>query len=312
MKKKTNFIIAISLATLTIVSSIFAMVPMSKINNKNNKNWLKNLDDNTSILKLSIPGSHDSGATHSIGDISGKCQDSSILEQLNMGVRFFDIRLQLRNNVLKVVHGFVDQDLDFSSVLKDFDSFLKENPSEGLFITIKEEASSSNSNITFEEGLIKAISNYEDIWEKDAVLPKTLKEIRGKIVLLSRYSHNTIGVDAYDGWIEQDEDDLTNTFNLKNSPIHVQDFYKIKNIEDKKQQVKDCFSYSSTNSDVLTLNFTSCYYLNTFPPTYAAISAKEVNTWLPEEINNRTNLGIVISDFVTTYLCSSIIERNFI
>ena len=73
---------------------------------------------------MSIPGTHDSGATHSIFDVAGKCQDLDIETQLEIGVRFFDIRLQQVNDKFNVVHSFVDQGLTFDNVLKDLNSFL--------------------------------------------------------------------------------------------------------------------------------------------------------------------------------------------
>lgn len=310
MKINGHFFTAISISALTVVSSCLAIFPFGTNSNQNNENWLKSLNDDTLITSLSIPGSHDSGASHSIGDLSGKCQDTSILEQLNIGVRFFDIRLQLKNNKLQVVHGIVDQNLDFLSVLNTFSTFLSSHQSEGLFVTIKEEADAKNSSLSFEEALKNEISSYENVIKKDRKLPTTLKEIRGKIVLLSRYKDNTIGVDTYSGWIEQEDDDIINTFDLFNSPIHVQDFYKIKDLEMKKQEIVRCLDYSSLNTDVLTLNYTSCYFLDSFPPTYAGSAAPSINTWLPSEIKSRINLGIIISDFVTYDLCSSIIERN--
>ena len=41
----------------------------------------------------------------------------SIKKQLKVGIRFLDIRLQLVNDELVVVHSFVDQDLTFKYVL---------------------------------------------------------------------------------------------------------------------------------------------------------------------------------------------------
>ena len=90
------------------------MVPIAKTNKA--KPWMKNLSDNTLISEMIIPGTHDSGAMHSLFDVSGKCQDMKISDQLKIGVRFLDIRLQLLNNELVVVHSFVDQNLKFSKV----------------------------------------------------------------------------------------------------------------------------------------------------------------------------------------------------
>ena len=92
MLKKTT-IIAI---TLTFLISLLAFLPLGRVEaDTKGTEWMKELPDNTPLREMSIPGTHDSGALHSIGDVAGKCQDLSIADQLAIGVRFFDIRLQL-------------------------------------------------------------------------------------------------------------------------------------------------------------------------------------------------------------------------
>ncbi len=287
------------------------MLPLSsKSSTTKGVDWMKNIDDSTSLTSLSIPGSHDSGALHSIGDLSGKCQDLTISDQLKAGVRFFDIRLQLKNDELKIVHGIVDQKLHFSSVLKDFGSFLESHPSEGLIVSIKKESSDTGSSSTFEESLKTALSTYS-YWNTDRSLPKSLGKLRGKAYLVSRYKDNSYGLPAYDGWIEHDKESTTNTFDIEKGNLHVQDYFKIKDIENKKKEITSCLEYSAKNLDKLTLNFSSCYFLDSFPPTYAATTAKIINNWLPTLIKEKKNLGIIVSDFTTSNLCEQIYKRNF-
>ena len=94
------------------------MVPINK--NYKVDPWLSKVNDSKLITEMSIPGTHDSGATHSFFDVAGKCQDLSIKTQLKIGVRFFDIRLQQVNNKLNVVHSFVDQKTKFENVFTSF------------------------------------------------------------------------------------------------------------------------------------------------------------------------------------------------
>ncbi len=309
---KKHLIISAVVGVSIITISLFSVLPFSTTSNtKNGKNWMKNLSDESKVTSLSLPGSHDSGALHSIGDLSGKCQDLKIIDQLNAGVRFFDIRLVQRNDELKVIHGIVDQKLDFSSVLKDFESFLKENPSEGLIVSIKKESEAKNTKATFDESLIDALKDYSSLWDLSGNIPKNLKGLRNKIFLISRYENNTIGLNAYNGWLDPEDSSTSNTFDIESSNLHVQDHYKTEDINVKKDEIIRCFEYSNSNLDKLTLNFTSCYFLNAFPPTYAGTTANIINNWLPNEIKNYNNLGIVISDFITSSLCEKIYSRNF-
>ena len=62
--------------------------------------WMSKLDDNTNITDLTIPGTHDSGANFDVPILppliyvpdTSKNQDLSIRNQLNIGVRYLDIR----------------------------------------------------------------------------------------------------------------------------------------------------------------------------------------------------------------------------
>lgn len=311
MKIRKHIIICSVIGVSVCVTSVFAMLPISSISSTSKgSDWMKNLSDDATITSISIPGSHDSGALHSIGDLSGKCQDLSISEQLKAGVRYFDIRLQLRNDELRIVHGIVDQKLSFASALNDFQAFLNAHSSEGLIVSVKEENDPTNSSKTFEEALKDSLNDCQSIWNIDRECPKTLKELRGKAYLVSRYKNNTIGLPAYEGWIEHDKDATTNTFEIEKANLHVQDYFKIKDIENKKREISNCFDSSANDLSKLTMNFTSCYYLDSFPPTYAGTTAKIINTWVMEEVKNRKNLGITVSDFITSDLCEAIYTRN--
>lgn len=311
MERKKHIVILSSLFSLICIVSLFSVLPLSdKSTTNRGSEWMKKLDDDVSISSLSIPGSHDSGSLHSIGDLSGKCQDLSIASQLKAGVRFFDIRLQQRNDEMKVVHGIVDQKLDFSNVLDVFKSFLKEYPSEGIIASIKKEGDDVNCTSSFETTLKKELNDYSSILNLDREAPDSLGSLRGKVYLVSRYKDNTIGLPAYEGWIEHDKNSTTNTFDIKESNLHVQDYFKIYDIENKKKEITACLEYSKTHTNILTLNFTSCYYLDSFPPTYAGTTAKIINRWISEVIENENNLGILVSDFVTSDLCEAIYKRN--
>ena len=283
MKDKKIFFTSIGVILLALIISIFAMVPIDKSHDAYSKNWLKNVDDDAKITEVSLPGSHDSGATHSIADVAGKCQDISIKTQLEIGVRFFDLRLQLVNDEFKIVHSFVDQNLKFSAVLKDLYSFIKENSSEYLIISIKEEASPVNSTLWFDEALIRDFEEYKDVFMiNENKLPETVKEARGKIYLLSRFDN-----------------------------IFVQDNYNIQNIEDKKSDILNAIAYANTNKNKLVLNFTSCYLDPGFPPSYAGTTALAINPWFLETIKEtKDNLGIIVADFITESLAKAIYMRN--
>lgn len=304
LKKNPVFLGLVTLAS-TIIVSVLALVPITKNKDEEAMSWMSKVDDNALITELSIPGTHDSGATRSIFDVSGKCQDTSIETQLNIGVRFFDMRLQLVEDDFRVVHSFVDQKLKFEDVLEDMVNFVKDHKSEFLIMSIKEEADSINAKRSFEEEILDEFEEYKDVICYDNSLPTTLKEARGKIYILSRFN-TSIGIQAYFGW--QD----STAFELNN--MYIQDNYCITDIEVKQKDILDTIEYSNTHKDKLVLNFTSCYDENQIlPPLYAGTTALTINSWLDQYLTFKdkdSHLGIMIMDFMTLNLSRSIYRRN--
>ena len=302
MKNKRLCIYGFLTIITILIISIFSML---EINRKYDDNcWMAQVDDNKKITELSIPGTHDSGALHSIFDVSGKCQDLSIKSQLQIGVRFFDIRLQLVNDKFNIVHSFVDQKLYFEDVLYDMAKFIQENNSEFLIVSIKKEANDKNSTCLFEDVLLENFNKYNDIISYDDKLPEIVKQARGKIYVISRYD-STIGVKAHDGWKD------STSFEIGN--MYIQDNYCISDIEEKKNDIINTINYANTNAEKLVLNFTSCYLDYGFPPTYAATAARLINPWFNYYINNHSlRLGIVISDFITEDMAKAIYKRNIV
>lgn len=304
LKKNPVFLGLVTLVS-TIVVSVLALVPITKNKDIEAMDWMSKVDDNALITELSIPGTHDSGATRSIFDVSGKCQDTSIETQLNIGVRFFDMRLQLVEDDFRVVHSFVDQKLEFEDVLEDMVDFIEHHNKEFLIMSIKEEADSINAKRSFEEELLDELEEYKDIICYDNSLPTTLKETRGKIYILSRFN-TSIGIQAYVGW--QD----STSFELNN--MYIQDNYCISDVEVKQKDILDTIEYSKTHQDKLVLNFTSCYNKDQIlPPLYAGTTALTINPWLEYYLTNdekEGNLGIMIMDFMTLDLSRSIYRRN--
>ena len=234
-----------------------------------------------------MPGSHDTMALYSIADLAGQCQSLSLHDQLNLGVRFLDIRLKEDHDKLIAVHGFIDQKVSFETITKTIEEFIEKNPSEFIIMSVKEEADPSNSEISFENSL-KSYLN-KDIYLKDTELPNKLGDVRGKVMLLSRYENSTIGVPAYDGW----KDSVS--FTLPND-IYVQDTYQITSAEQKQDEIVKCFNEAG---HALKINFLSAYRTDTFPPSYAVSAAEDINPWINEEINKYSDRNIVLYDFVT-------------
>lgn len=286
--KKKSIIIASCVALGAVIFSClgFSGILKQKSKNTNYADWMSHLADSTSLRDINMPGSHDTMALYSIADLAGQCQSLSLGDQLNLGVRFLDIRLKEENNSLKAVHGFIDQHASFSDITSTVESFLENHPTEFIIMSIKEEADSSKSTISFEEAVKNCLKS--DVYLKETSLPTSLGTVRGKVMLLSRYANSSIGIPAYNGWAD------STSFTLPND-IYVQDTYKIKSKEEKQDEIIKCFNESG---HALKINFLSAYRTNYLPPSYAPSAALDIDPWINANIDKYNDRGIVLYDFV--------------
>ncbi|MCL7496535.1 phosphatidylinositol-specific phospholipase C [Streptomyces sp. MCA2] len=147
------------------------------------QDWMSALDDATPVQRLTIPGTHDSGAR--IGGPWVACQNTSVDAQLTSGVRFLDVRCRAIDNVFAIHHGAFYQELMFGDVLNACRAFLQAHPSETVLMRVKQEY----SEVGAEEfrrifDLYLDDKGYRSLFRLDAGLP-TLGQARGRVVLLA-------------------------------------------------------------------------------------------------------------------------------
>lgn len=163
----------------------------------NIKNWMASLPDTLKLSELSIPGTHDTMTFQESDDGWVRCQTKNIEEQFNLGIRFFDIRLVFPAQMaisdqdfppLISCHGDSWFEINFNQIIEHLQTLLHQNPTECIIVSIKNEA--GNAPQAFAD-LVRGIINcYEDIWYHGNIVP-TLHDVRGKAVLLRRYSGTT-------------------------------------------------------------------------------------------------------------------------
>ena len=301
---KKNLFKFLIMMLASVVVALLAIVPMQK-GKPNRTDWMKELSDTASLNSLSIPGTHDSGALHSIGDVAGKCQTLPIKNQLEIGVRFLDIRLQLVNNKLKLLHSFVDQMTDFEDVMSDLAEFVRKNDSEFLLVSIKEDADPKGSDKDFAEAVNEILLSYPEVCT-DQALPNTVGDARGRIHILARYYGAAVGLPCYYGWYDDTAFELGN--------VYVQDNYCVSSAEEKIADIRNTYAIAVEQKYALVLNFASCYLESCFPPLYAGLPAHDINKDTAKALANEYangSLGVVICDFITTDLANAIIRGNF-
>lgn len=295
------------MAFITLVLAVFGIGRVGDTGEFNNKQWMSALKDDIYISEISMPGTHDSCALYEPIAPSAKCQNYTISDQLDMGVRFLDIRGVVLHNKIGIVHGPIYQSKFFDDVLNDCYDFLEENPCETIIMSVKEDVTIGNSREKFISLVENHISEDSDKWYTENEIP-LLGDVRGKIVLLNRYNGASGFGLGGTGW----RDNTISSNPQQNYSMNVQDHYKIEKVEDKWSLAtalfEDCYNCDS-RSENLFINFMSGY---TGKIPNIPFVAERMNPLFSEYMDNCDDgcYGIVLFDFVTPELCNKLIEKN--
>lgn len=286
-----------------------------------NSTWMRGLADSLRLCKLSLPGTHDSGAsTH--GGVYLRTQDLNIATQLIQGNRCFDIRLQsTEEGKLGVYHSVSFQDIYWEeNVLADFIAFLKKNPSEMLIVSLKKEGGESADYARLLSAVINTPS-YQVYFVQDFRPDLTLGECRGKILFLHRdhVMDNYPGARCYN-WA----DNATCTMDLRGAngeeaKVALQDEYQHSSAERSPYKVEVCnrnmdrVAAELEDSNLWGITFTSATAIPLSGPIHFA---DRVNEPVAKHIRgmNKKPCGLVLIDFAGSehgqMLVDAIIANN--
>lgn len=287
--------------------------------------WMSGIVGTRRLDTLTIPGTHDTCARH--GYPLFKCQDRTLEEQLFMGVRLIDIRCRHINDVFMIHHERSYQKQSFGHDVRDVCvTFLKNHPSEVIFMLIQEEWKPKDNTRTFEETMYSYIDcdefkNYFYLYEGQ--LP-TIDLVRGKIVLLRRFSKNKLSNVNMGNFIKfADNDFFVSNFDIT---VYGQDCYKVGNLFKRSKKYKKVESFfektrnvapkilSDSTTTTLFLNFASAQSLYCYPYLVAEYVTPRIGKYIEKSFPNEF-LGMIFFDFVNRYypkILYNIIKRNFI
>ena len=266
--------------------------------------WMASVPDGTLLSQLTIPGTHDSASLYENATSLGfaKTQDLNLTQQLNLGVRFFDIRL---NKNLDVYHGPVFQHLTFAQVITACADFLRTNPGETILMLIN--ASDPKTNRKNPDAFASAVSNAMNggLWSLGTGVP-TLGSVRGKIQLLRRYpagSTTPVGIDLTD-WPDNTGYDLKR--NSDGVSYAVQDHWQCcasaGGKDDKRSEIQTLFDNAVLTTRVkptlLFFNFTSANRVPLLNPRGNAEYFNPFSLALLAQSSARTRGGIFAMDFI--------------
>lgn len=223
----------------------------------NTSNWMKQIADTVPLCHISIPGTHDSGALD--GGEAFQTQELTLEEQLEAGIRCFDIRLKAcDNNQLGVYHSIVFQDAYWESdVLPTFLKFLKTHPSEALIVFIKKEGGEADA---FKSLLTKSLTAPSHAPYLVPSLHKdvTLGACRGKILLIHR---DCLLTDYPGAQCHEWRDNATSHATLKDvqgneTMASVEDEYQYPSSESATYKVQTTWKHLQATQDRQSSDFT--------------------------------------------------------
>ncbi|MFC9228679.1 phosphatidylinositol-specific phospholipase C domain-containing protein [Streptomyces decoyicus] len=254
------------------------------------QDWMSGLGDATPVQRLTIPGTHDSGAR--IGGPWVACQNTSVDAQLNSGVRFLDVRCRAIDSVFAIHHGAFYQELMFGDVLNSCRAFLRAHPSETVLMRVKQEY----SEVSAEEfrrifGSYLDDKGYRSLFRLDTGLP-TLGQARGRVVLLA------------------DSDGLGGVRYADPQLFDIQDDYMAEPFG-KYPKIEAQFRKAVTQPGKLFVNYVSTAAL--LPPRSNAdrLNPQVKNLLAGPEGSAWTGLGIVPMDFPNEFgLAEALIRHN--
>ncbi|MFJ7159323.1 phosphatidylinositol-specific phospholipase C [Streptomyces sp. NPDC101118] len=243
------------------------------------RDWMGALADATPLRRMTIPGTHDSGARY--GGLYVACQNTTIAEQLSYGIRFLDVRCRVTGGSFAIHHGAYYQNLMFGDVLVACRDFLVAHPRETVLMRLKQEYS-EESDATFRAVFDDYLDRrgWRPLFRLDTALPD-LGGARGKVVLLA------------------DNAGLPGVRYGNSEVFDIQDDYMAEPFA-KRTRIEDHFRKAVREPGKLFVNYTST--AAALPPRWNSDRLNpQVHAFVDgAEMAGRTGLGIVPMDFPNT------------
>lgn len=279
-----------------VVTDDFGMEAKHKLTNGiTATDWMAHLDDNRKVCKLSIPGTHDAltgmgfynQQLQYIFNLTAISQVATLEQQLNTGIRFFDIRpvvstdTILHKRILRCTHGMSELKVSFRQALDQITTFLEHHPSEFVIVKMQHDNGIENQAECYtmlRDFLAEYDSMYPGLfadWRPDL----RVADLRGKILFVNRfYFDGQYG--ACCKWPDEDPDVdesihideecsrvITNPSGTLSSTMCVQDYYKTTNdkrLATKQKAVLDMMAVArqhtaDTSDNTWIVNHCSAY-----------------------------------------------------
>ncbi len=295
--------------------------------------WMSSLSDTATIDQLNIPGTHDSGTSYLKSANYHKTNDLNIAEQLQLGIRYFDMRLRCLVNP-----GWVSTDptgpvapgqanftvhheedwcylyLDQSSwvdpgdvgdikgyVLQDCLNFLQQHPSEFILFQVQQEHNSEpRFDVCFKEIVKRHNDNRLDLpvhFLTTHIYP-TVRDCRGKIVIVNMGGAlNKFGLP------------LTNDKLVDTPSFYLENHWMDSNTSEKWGKIDAALQVARQNKPG---QWVMTYVSDGSGALHPRDFASTLNAWVEDSIRKNgtdKHCGTILVDFPTASLVDAITAR---
>lgn len=264
--------------------------------------WIAQCDPNLPITELLLPGTHDT-MTADCPDRYYRTQTLSLSEQLNIGVRFLDIRLRKE---MVAAHREWISDIAADAIFETCQNFLKENPSEFILMRIQNANENKDDYAEYGQALKKVVDKYAHLfyqWQRsspDCFIFPTIEQASGKILALE-CSPPKLNFYCF-------TQQLWAMPWHQNESIALQDLWNGPSLEEKKNAILALLE-EPTNHKLLLNHISATNGELGYPDAYAlSLNAFTETLW-----QSKSPLrGVQIYDFITPALSKAIIEKTLV
>ncbi|NLA72573.1 MAG: phosphatidylinositol-specific phospholipase C domain-containing protein [Clostridiales bacterium] len=287
------------------------------------KAWMKHIDEAAPLSFINIPGTHNSTTQYIPLRYFSRCQNISVAQQLELGVRYLDLRVEHSKGKLKLVHSIIDckksafsfEKLWLDDIIDDCSRFIKENPSETIIMNFQIDDGKEHllaSDVLFE----RYVFSNKSLWFTENKNP-CLKECRGKLILARRtpisdkfpFNDMNSGINFYNSGTDVKNERVIRSVKDGSTAFtaYVQDDFSVPPKVKWFDFVLPCLNEKKASENSLLVNHLSANN-GFFSPK---ITANYVNKrFMGYELKKGGHYGIIPADFITKELSEKIIASN--
>ena len=284
--------------------------------NKDYSNWMSYIKDDVLVSEIVMPGSHDAGSYKMVW--LGETQQFNMEQQLQMGVRYFDLRVNKQDGEYIIFHSIING-VEFLPILETIKRFVIENPTETLLLDFQHFKGESQkdvfdliTNYLYDNNLL--VENNTELSDLEFISNLKIKEARGKCIVF--WGDRSVDLSNYVFLRNNDECDYENMslnsyyisdYHYKNANYLVEKAYPIyfDNIKNKiEKEEKGIFVLQAqlTDGDLIF-----------GPYSKEKTNSKKISEMIKsyKDSSDLKYLNVIMRDFLDINKCEEIINLNY-